>query len=170
MAPSAAAPPSDDPDDPGPSGSDSGTDAGGRFDAKSCGAVVFRVEDGAPVYLLLHYPGGHWDFIKGHTEPGETEEGTTRREAEEETGIADLAFHPDFRATIDYWYHHGGERVHKLVVFRLARTEADRDSVRLSHEHQGYDWLPYEKALDRLTYDNAKRVLKEAHAAAPGML
>ncbi|MDZ4384915.1 MAG: NUDIX domain-containing protein, partial [Candidatus Moranbacteria bacterium] len=58
---------------------------------KSVGAVVFRKkETGGKEFLLLHYPSGHWDFPKGHIESGETEEGTLRREVEEETGLKDL--------------------------------------------------------------------------------
>ncbi len=37
---------------------------------KSVGAVIFRKSDGAVMYLLLHYPSGHWDFSKGHMEKG----------------------------------------------------------------------------------------------------
>ena len=41
---------------------------------KSCGAVVFREENGVRLYLLLHYAEGHWDLPKGHVEKGESEE------------------------------------------------------------------------------------------------
>ena len=60
----------------------------------SVGAVVYRVENGRRLYLLLHYPSGHFDFAKGHVEAGETEEMTLRRETDEETGIRDLAVSP----------------------------------------------------------------------------
>ena len=53
---------------------------------KSCGAVIFRVGN-ATKYLLLHYEAGHWDFVKGHSEKGESEEETVRREILEETGL-----------------------------------------------------------------------------------
>ena len=36
--------------------------------------------------------------------------------------------------------------------------------ITLSREHQAYVWLPYEKALELLTYQNAKNVLIKAHA------
>jgi len=53
---------------------------------KSCGAVVYR-ENAQVKYLLLHYGGAHWDFVKGEMEEDESEEETARRELEEETGI-----------------------------------------------------------------------------------
>lgn len=130
----------------------------------SCGTVVYRDEDG-PVYLLLQYPGGHWDFPKGHVEAGESEEETTRREVEEETGITDLVFLPGFRESITYAYTYKETLVKKKVVFRVARTRVRRDDIILSHEHIGHDWLPYREAMERVTYENARGILRAAHAA-----
>src|SRR3989344_321242 len=73
----------------------------------SVGAVVFREENRGGkkerLYLLLHYPSGHFDFPKGHVEAGETEEMTLRRETDEETGIRDLKVFPT-RVSIRYFY------------------------------------------------------------------
>lgn len=42
--------------------------------------------------------------------------------------------------------------------------EVDPSSkVTLSSEHQAFVWLPYEQALEKLTYDNAKAILQKAH-------
>ena len=46
---------------------------------KSCGAVIVRDGNGIE-YLLLQYETGHWDFVKGHVELGESEVETTSRE------------------------------------------------------------------------------------------
>ncbi|MDD5340624.1 MAG: bis(5'-nucleosyl)-tetraphosphatase [Candidatus ainarchaeum sp.] len=129
---------------------------------KSCGAVVFRGDGPERRYLLLHYEEGHWDFPKGHVEKGEAEKETARRETREETGLDDLVFVSGFRERIEYFYKSGGKTMHKEVFFFLARTRTE--SVRLSREHVGSAWLPYEGALARLTYDNAKGVLSKAHA------
>jgi bis(5'-nucleosidyl)-tetraphosphatase len=127
----------------------------------SAGAVIFRIEDNEPIYLLLHYGSGHWDFVKGHIEKGETELQTVVRETEEETGITDLKFIDGFRERIKYFFHRGKEIVYKEVIFYLAETKTAK--VRLSHEHVGYVWLPYKEALEMLTFENAKNVLKKAH-------
>jgi len=34
----------------------------------------------------------------------------------------------------------------------------------LSYEHIGYEWLPYERAMEKLNFKNAKDVLQKAHA------
>jgi 8-oxo-dGTP pyrophosphatase MutT (NUDIX family) len=132
-------------------------------DEKSCGAVVFREDrDSGRSYLLLHYEEGHWDFPKGHVEEGESETGTARRETIEETGIKELEFLPGFRERIDYYYRHGAALFHKEVFFFIART--DETAVNISKEHIGYVWLPYGKARERLTYPNAKEVLRKAES------
>ncbi|MEI9966776.1 MAG: NUDIX domain-containing protein [Candidatus Moraniibacteriota bacterium] len=80
----------------------------------SVGAVVFRSEGAKRLYLLLHYPSGHYDFAKGHIEDGETEEMTLRRETEEETGITELKVSPR-RVSISYFYTaKGNERARRI--------------------------------------------------------
>lgn len=127
---------------------------------KSCGAVIFRVGKGAK-YLLLHYEAGHWDFVKGHVEKGESEEETVRREILEEAGLKDTRFLSDFRERISYFYRRGGRTVSKIVIFYLVEAPGE-EAVKISGEHVGYDWLPYRQAMERLTYKNAKDTLRKA--------
>jgi len=139
----------------------------------SVGAVVFRLVSGERKYLLLHYPSGHFDFAKGHVEEGETEEMTLRRETEEESGIKDLVVFP-YRVSIRYFYvAKGNERekrlrnkqgiwIFKVVHFYPAETKTE--DIVISHEHIGSLWAPYEAALKKVTFSNAKRVLRETEA------
>jgi len=131
---------------------------------KSCGIIIFRKGrgKGARKYLLLHYEEGHWGFPKGHVEKNESEHETAIREALEETGLSDLDFVTGFREHIEYFYKREGQTMHKEVFFFLARTSQPEKDVKLSSEHVGFKWLSYEKALDTLTYDNAKELLKKA--------
>jgi len=127
---------------------------------KSCGAVIFK-RNADRKYLLLHYEGGHWDFVKGHVEKGETETNTVMRETEEEVGLTDVSLVEGYRHPIGYYYKRAGKTVYKEVVFYLLETKTD--SVRLSREHVGFDWLHYDRAYERLTYKNAKETLRKAH-------
>jgi 8-oxo-dGTP pyrophosphatase MutT (NUDIX family) len=127
---------------------------------KSCGAVIFRGGDDRK-YLLLHYEGGHWDFVKGHVEGGETEQETVLRETHEEAGITDASFIDGFRHRIGYYYRRAGQTIFKEVVFYILETKTE--AVRLSREHVGFDWLSYSRAYERLTYKNAKETIKKAH-------
>jgi bis(5'-nucleosidyl)-tetraphosphatase len=83
------------------------------------------------------------------------------RETEEEAGITDLKFIQGYREPISYYYKRAGRTVYKQVIFYLVETNTD--SVRLSREHVGYDWLTYDKAHERLTYKNAKETLRKAN-------
>lgn len=131
-----------------------------KFDEKSCGILLFRVKDGTILYLLLHYPSGHWDLPKGHVEKGESEHETAARELLEETGIADINFIKGFREEISYEYKRAKKLSNKQVIFFLAKTELE--DIKLSHEHKGFKWLPYGPAFNKLTFDNAKNLLKKA--------
>jgi bis(5'-nucleosidyl)-tetraphosphatase len=129
----------------------------------SAGAVVFH-EDASNHnrrFLVLHYPAGHWDFPKGAVEKGETEQEAARREIMEETGLKIDSFIPDFRKKIEYHYRRSGGLSHKQVVFFLARAE--RDDVKISFEHSGYEWLTFEQSIRRLTFENARKVLIDAN-------
>ena len=124
---------------------------------KSCGFVIFKEDNGIREYLLLHYPGGHWDYVKGHVEEGEDEITTATRELEEETGIDKIEVMKGFMNTMNYNYKHEDEMHEKVVDFFLAK--ALHTDVTLSHEHTGFVWLPFEESLKKLTFDNAKDVL-----------
>jgi bis(5'-nucleosidyl)-tetraphosphatase len=134
----------------------------GLIQERSAGAVVFSLDStvGEIEYLLLNYAAGHWDFPKGNIENGEDEMQTARREIQEETGIDDVEFFKYFRNKIQYYYRRDQRLIQKEVVFFVARTSIKE--VKLSHEHNGYSWSRFEKALALLTYKNAKKVLIDA--------
>ena len=129
----------------------------------SSGIVIFRREDSKILFLLLHYPSGHWDFVKGKMEKGETTHQTAIREAKEETGINDISFIENFEEWIEYNFQFQGELVHKRVVFFLGETKTKK--VTISHEHLNYTWTDYVGAMERTTFDNAKTVLTKSYSA-----
>ena len=131
-----------------------------KFDEKSCGVVLFREESSERLFLILHYPGGHWDLPKGHVEDNETEHETASRELLEETGIADLKFVDGYREEISYQHFPKGKLSNKQVVFFLGKTNLS--DIKLSHEHHNFQWLPFKEAVDKLTFDNAKNLVKKA--------
>jgi hypothetical protein len=61
-----------------------------------------------------------------------------------------------------YFYRKAGEGMTKVVIYFLAETPTGE--VTLSHEHSGYAWLPYQDALKRLTFRNARDLLAKADA------
>ncbi len=128
---------------------------------RSAGIVLYLEKPEGNRFLLLNYPTGHWDFIKGKIEHGETEHQTAVRETKEETGISDLEFIDGFKENINYNFQYEGELIYKEVVFFLAKTKTE--TVMVSHEHLGYNWLDYKNAIEKTTYQNAKDVLSKAN-------
>ena len=126
----------------------------------SAGIVLFRKEESKILFLLLHYPSGHWDFVKGKMEQGESTYQTAVRETKEETGITDITFVENFEEWIEYNFKYQGELVRKKVVFFLAETKTEE--IKISHEHSGYTWMDYNSSMEKTTFDNAKTVLTKA--------
>ena len=128
---------------------------------KSAGIVLFRSDSSKNEFLLLNYPQGHWDFIKGKVEPGETPYETASRETKEETGISDIEFIDGFEESVEYNFRCKNEDIHKTVVFFLAKTNEKK--ITLSHEHSNFVWLEYDDALKKTTFRNAKNVLSKTN-------
>ena len=126
----------------------------------SAGIILFNNKDDTRNYLLLNYPTGHWDFIKGKIEDGEKPNQTAIREAEEETGITNIEFIDGFREEIEYFFKADNNDIHKKVIFFLAKTNSQE--VTLSHEHQDFVWLNFDDAMKKVTYENAMNMLKKS--------
>jgi bis(5'-nucleosidyl)-tetraphosphatase len=127
----------------------------------SAGIITYTINNDQIEYLLLHYSAGHWDFPKGHIEPGETQQEAAHRELKEETGLT-AQLDDTFAESFSYIFRGPDkELIQKTVYFFIGK--AHTGSVHLSYEHTDYQWLAYKEALEKLTYDNAKNILKKAH-------
>lgn len=139
----------------------------------SVGAVLYFMRRDEPQFLLLRYPHGHWDFVKGHKEKGETDRETLSREVEEETKIQNITIRKGFCDEVQFRYTaKGNERekrqkkgrglyVYKKVIYYIA--EAHEARVELSEEHTDWSWVPYEDALRKITHRNSQNILKGAY-------
>jgi bis(5'-nucleosidyl)-tetraphosphatase len=111
--------------------------------------------------LHYHFKGDYWDFTRGKLEGNETEGQTARREIKEETGITDIKFLGGFRQTTTWFYRWKGRNIFKEAVYFLAETKEKK--IKISEEHLEYLWLEYKEAMDTLTFDNTKKILKAAN-------
>jgi bis(5'-nucleosidyl)-tetraphosphatase len=128
----------------------------------SAGVVVFYQDTltSERLYLVLHYPKGHWDLPKGKLEPHETALQAALRELHEETGLT-VEIVPGFEQALSYMFKDmQGNLVSKQVVFFVGKSSTQQ--VILSHEHLDYKWLTLGPALAQVTYTNAQQMLRLA--------
>ena len=125
---------------------------------KSCGAVVFRREDGEwNVLLIRHARGRHISFPKGHMEPGELESHTAEREVFEETGIRVKV---DRRYRAENRYNIRAD-IQKLVVIFAAVTTQQEITPQPEEIAEAY-WVGVDEAFERLTYERDRKILRAA--------
>ena len=124
---------------------------------KSCGAVVWREQDGVRQYLLARHNGGHWSFPKGHVEANEKEAETARREILEETGLA-AEIDTGFRQVVTYYPKPG---VVKDVIFFTATPAGGREHAQ-DEEIAEIGWFTFEEACPLVTFASDEEVLLAA--------
>jgi 8-oxo-dGTP pyrophosphatase MutT (NUDIX family) len=128
----------------------------------SAGGIVFR--GGGPEgtrYLLIRDSYGNWGFPKGHLEEGESPAQAARRETEEETGLDDLVLQGPIRV-IDWHFRFRGRHIHKYCHFFLFESPTGEPSPQADEGITACQWQPLDEALQVLSYDNARGVLKRA--------
>lgn len=126
---------------------------------KSCGAVVYRFQDGRLFFLVEHMIQGHTSIPKGHVEGNETEAETAVREIREETNLR-VRLDTAFRRETRYSPYEG---IEKQVVF-FAAEALSSDMKNQESEVSSLEWLPSEEAALAMTYDSDREVLSQAEA------
>ena len=127
---------------------------------KSCGAIVYTVENGIIKYLLVEENSGFHSFPKGHVENDETEEQTAIREIKEETGL-EVDLITDFKVCEQY---DPAEKpgFTKQVVYFLANYSNAKPRVTRPNEVKALKSLSLEESLITIEHENKKELLKQA--------
>lgn len=127
----------------------------------SAGGVIVRWRGTVPYVLLIRDPYKHWGFPKGHLENGETPDAAALREVEEETGLVHLVLGPRL-GTIDWYFRAGGRLIHKFCHFYLIESPDGETTPQAEEGITACRWLPLAEALEVVSYDNAREVLRLA--------
>jgi len=138
----------------------------------SAGGVVYRFDQGRPLFLLIRDSYANWGFPKGHLEEGEAPEAAAVREVEEETGLEAIESRGAIE-TIDWYFRFRGRLIHKVCHFYLMESASARTSPQRAEGITECQWLAYDEAVRMISYANARQVLKRAqeivaHAALGG--
>ena len=119
---------------------------------KSCGCVIVQNDK---VLLILQQNDAYWGFPKGHVENGETEIQTAKREVKEEVGL-DVKIDESKRYVTNYIVR---DEIDKTSVFYIA-TATGGELVKQDSEIKEIKWCTFEEALNLITFDNLKEVLR----------
>jgi 8-oxo-dGTP pyrophosphatase MutT (NUDIX family) len=126
----------------------------------SAGGIVFRRHEGEqPRFLLIRDSYDNWGFPKGHLENGESPADAARRETIEETGLDKLVLQGPIRV-IDWHFRFRGRHIHKFCHFFLFESPDGDASPQLAEGITACQWRVLGEALEVLSYDNARGVLK----------
>lgn len=127
----------------------------------SAGGVVLRRIDGEIHVLVIRDPYQNWGLPKGHLEDGEDSRDAALREVREETGLDELMLGPEL-GTIDWRFHFEGHLVHKFCDFFLMASPAGEAEPEVGEGITEVAWVPLEEAPGRITYGNARWVIRRA--------
>lgn len=128
----------------------------------SAGGVVFRIDAGQPLYLLIRDSYQNWGFPKGHIELGEQPDEAARREVAEETGLESLMIRGSIN-TIDWFFRFRGQLIHKSCHFYLMESAEETTCPQRNEGITACRWIAFEQAEVLISYANARDVLRRAH-------
>jgi dihydroneopterin triphosphate diphosphatase len=119
-----------------------------------------RVGSTLEVLALRRAPGGRcsgaWEAVHGSIEESETPPQAALRELREETGLAPERLYNLSR--VETFYRHRVDEVAFIPVFAAFVSNA---AVRLSNEHDAFEWLPFAAAKERLAWPRERRALED---------
>jgi 8-oxo-dGTP pyrophosphatase MutT (NUDIX family) len=127
----------------------------------SAGGIVYRLDDGRVLYLLIRDSYKNWGFPKGHLEPAEAAEAAALREVSEETGIQDLTLRGAID-TIDWHFRFRGRLIHKVCHFFLMETAERETSPQRAEGITACRWSEFDEADAMISYANARDILRRA--------
>ncbi len=120
----------------------------------SCGCIIIKNNK---ILLVYEKRRNFWGLPKGHVEQGESEEETALREVREEVGL-DVEIDKTKRYTLNYIINN---EIDKTSVFYIAKPKNEDIKIQES-EIGNIKWCSFEEAVELLTFEDWKQMLKIA--------
>ncbi len=114
------------------------------------GAIILSNNNKENIALLYRGKQRDWSFPKGHVDLGENSTQTMLREIKEETGLIVKIIKnlPDLE-----YVSSSGENV-SIKMFVV--ISEDDSKLKNEFENDDIQWIPYNKVIEKLSYDNLK--------------
>jgi len=125
-------------------------------------AIIYDIKNGEPYFLILHrvlrWKG--WELLKGTIEDNEDTENTVAREIDEEISMKNYTIERKLGKSFDFLW---GDDIVKVVDVFLVKGDM-KEELNLSQEvieHDNYKWVKKDKAIELLTFENLKELLRD---------
>ena len=107
------------------------------------------------IALLYRSQQNDWSFPKGHVDQGENATQTMIREIKEETGLTVriIKILPD----LEYINNNDGMAIYMNMFLVVSLDDSE---LKLEFEKDDIQWIPYNKVVEKLSYDNLKDYFK----------
>lgn len=125
---------------------------------------IIYSKNGEHRYLLIRrcssYLTGTWQMVTGGIQEPETAVQAALREIFEETGLVPSKFYS--ADAVEIFYLKTKDKIAFVPVF-LAFVDELNSVTLCPLEHDGYEWLSFEEAKERLVWSEQKRIIQHVH-------
>lgn len=125
----------------------------------TAGGIVWRKnKKGEVEILLLQDVKGRWSIPKGHIEEGESPKETAEREIREETALKEMRM-MSWLGKTSFRYRRQNSLVLMTTQIYLVEAKGDTDDVHKEDIYKSLEWLPANKALDVIEYEDIGKLI-----------